>query len=176
VLANNNEVEEIFTKNGFIQEKGFELAKSATGKFYKTKNQKWVRDPESNRRPDFSWHDAFYSPKKSVTIAWDTETTTDGSIHERYTTNFYCEEFGSQRFETEKQMLNFLKYKGVKDVNIYAHNAKYDVSSSAKGILSNLIKQGRCGTRRPTPTPPTGGGHSDAGVGARGRVSAAAGS
>ena len=41
-------------------------------------------------------------------------------------------------------MLNFLKFKGVKDVNIYAHNAKYDVSSSAKGILSNLSKQDRC--------------------------------
>jgi len=54
-------------------------------------------------------------------------------------------EFGHQRFETEKQMLNFLKFdKGVTDVNIYAHNAKYDVSRSAKGILSNLIKQDRC--------------------------------
>jgi hypothetical protein len=51
--------------------------------------------------------------------------------------SIYCEEFGHQRFETEKQMLNFLKFdKGVKDLNIYAHNAKYDVASSAKGILS----------------------------------------
>ena len=45
----------LFTKNGFIQE-GFELAGSGTGKFYMTKNPKWLRDPESNRRPeDFSW-------------------------------------------------------------------------------------------------------------------------
>ena len=109
----------LFLRNGFIQE-GFELAKSATGKFYKSKNLKWVRDPESNRRPeDFSWHDAFYSPKKAITIAWDTEATTDGDMHKRYTSNFYCDEFGNERFETEKQMLNFLKFKGVKDVNIF---------------------------------------------------------
>jgi hypothetical protein len=58
--------------------------------------------------------------------------------------NFYCEKYGSKSFETEKQMLNFLHNKGEKEICIYAHNAKYDVSSSSKGILSDLRKQDRC--------------------------------
>ena len=41
-------------------------------------------------------------------------------------------------------MLNNFKNKGVTDLNIYAHNAKYDCHSSDKGILSCLIRQNRC--------------------------------
>ena len=124
----------LFIKNGFIQG-GYELAKTSTNTFYKTNNPKWVRDPKSNRRPgQFSWNDAFYSNIKALTVAWDTEATTDGDIHERYLTNFYCEKYGNQCFQTEKQMLNFLQNKGETDICIYAHNAKYDVSSSSKGI------------------------------------------
>ena len=56
----------------------------------------------------------------------------------------YCPEHGSQQFETEREMLNYFKNKGVTDLHIYAHNAKYDCHSSDKGILSCLIKQNRC--------------------------------
>jgi hypothetical protein len=41
-------------------------------------------------------------------------------------------------------MLNYFKNEGVKDLNIYAHSAKYDCHSSDKGILSCLIRQNRC--------------------------------
>ena len=58
--------------------------------------------------------------------------------------NFYCKKYGNKSFETEKQMLNFLHNRGERDIVLYAHNAKYDVSSSAKGILSCLRKQDRC--------------------------------
>ena len=83
--------------------------------------------------------------KKAFTISWDTETTTNGEIHKRYTSNYYCPEHGSQQFETEREMLNYyIKNKGVMDLNIYAHNAKYDCHSSDQGILSCLIRQNRC--------------------------------
>jgi hypothetical protein len=135
----------LFIKNG-LKKDGLELARTSTCAMYKTNKPKWVRDPNSNRTPDqFSWNDAFYSKTKSLVIAWDTEATTDGEeIHERYMSNFYCKKYGSKSFETEKQMLNFLHNKGEKDSCIYAHNAKYDISSSSKGILSNLRKQDRC--------------------------------
>jgi hypothetical protein len=40
--------------------------------------------------------------------------------------------------------LKYFKNKGVTDLHIYAHNAKYDCHSSDKGILSCLIRQNRC--------------------------------
>jgi hypothetical protein len=42
--------------------------------------------------------------------------------------NYYCPEHGSKQFETERDMLNYIKNQGVTDLNIYAHNAKIRLS------------------------------------------------
>ena len=130
----------LFIKNGFEQKETYSKKLGRN-----VKSVKWTRDPKSNRIPDdFSYHACFTSTKKALTIAWDTETTTDGDFHKRYASNCYCPEHKSKQFETERDMLNYFKNEGVKDLNIYAHNAKYDCHSSDQGILSCLIRQHRC--------------------------------
>ena len=116
----------------------------------------WTPPDRENSRPDdFDWEYCFNAPKKHMTIAWDTETCTDGDIHKRYTSNFYCPEFGAQQYETEYNMLTDLmekmidlqgKKKKVFHVRILAHNAGYDLRSDANGILSCLTDVRMCET------------------------------
>jgi hypothetical protein len=83
---------ELFIKNGFEQK---EYYNKKLGKTVKSKN--WTKDPKSNRTTDeFSYDACYNSKKKAHTIAWDTEATTDGDIHKRYTSNCYCPEHKSQ--------------------------------------------------------------------------------
>ena len=64
----------------------------------------------------FSYDACYYSKKKAHTIAWDTEATTDGDYHKRHTSNYYCPEHGSKQFETEREMLNYIKSEGVAEL------------------------------------------------------------
>ena len=84
------------------------------------KTGKWKKDPKSNRRPDnFSYDACYNSKKKAQTIAWDTEATTDGDRHQRYTSNYYCPEHGSKQFELhEREVLNYITMVKTKELQI----------------------------------------------------------
>lgn len=105
--------------------------------------KRYERPENCKANPDnFNWSECFHGPKKAMTISWDTETTTDGETHRRYTSNYYNPEIGERPFTTERAMLRELTEectnRGYSQLRIYAHNATYDMRSDPNGILSCL--------------------------------------